>query len=161
MHEFISTAVEARHQIPIDWQDPSEQLMAAEEHEPDDGNIDARGLGKVPGDAILILLRFLIGSQPGKQRWRTAQLRLAVLARAAGLDGIGGLSLEALGAELDCTRANLSLYSVRLIDQLGIAQTRGGKRRATRDTYRQAAIRSHKARGHKMTGPQWGNPPPM
>jgi hypothetical protein len=122
----------------------------------DDTDDDPKGqdilaLKSVPPDALLVLLRFIIGSRCTRKRWRVAQLKLCTLAHAAGLQGVGDKSLSELAKELGCTRSLLSLYSTRLADQLGLSQVRGGKSRASRDTYRYNALISHQKRGNNLS----------
>jgi hypothetical protein len=78
-------------------------------------------------------------------------LKLCTLAHSAGMQGVGDRSLTELAQELGCTRSLLSLYSTRLADQLGLSQVRGGKRRLSRETYRQNALLSHQKRGNTLS----------
>ena len=120
---------------------------------PDDGGetFDAAGLKSIPRQALLHLLRFVFPAPGGTRPLRVAQLRLVALAHLAGLEGVGDRTLTDLARELACTKSLLSLYSVRLTDQLGQAQVRGGKNRAARETYRQRALATHRAAGHRMS----------
>jgi hypothetical protein len=117
-------------------------------------NVDVLALRTIPPDALLVLLRFIIGTSSTRKRWRIAQLKLATLAHAAGMQGVGDKSLTELAKELGCTRSLLSLYSTRLADQLGLSQVRGGKTRSSREIYRQNAIKIHTAAGHQITAKQ-------
>ena len=118
----------------------------------DDGEtFDAAGLKSIPRQALLHLLRFVFPAPGGTRPLRVAQLRLVALAHLAGVEGIGDRTLTDLARELTCTKSLLSLYSVRLTDQLGQAQVRGGKNRAARETYRQRALATHRAAGHRMS----------
>ena len=78
------------------------------------------------------------------------QLRTIVLAHAAGLEGVADKTLAELAGELGCTRALMSLYAVRLTDELNQEMVRGGKRRESRETYRQSAIAAHRRAGHAI-----------
>jgi hypothetical protein len=113
--------------------------------------IDLAGLRSIPVDALLILLRYIVQPDLPTNRWRQAQVRVAVLAHMVNLDGIGSLSFAALAAELGCSRALISLRSLELIDGLSIDKTRNGKKRSTRETYRKTAIDAHTRAGHRMT----------
>ena len=116
----------------------------------DDGtDISAANIKGIPRDALRHLLLFLIPAT-SPRKWRVAQLRLVVLAHLAGVEGIGDKSLSELARQLGVTRSLLSLYSVRMVDQLKQNQPRGGKRRETRETYRQSAIAYHRRAGHTM-----------
>jgi hypothetical protein len=112
---------------------------------------DVLALKSIPPDALLVLLRFIISSNSKRKRWRVAQIKLCTLAHAAGMQGVGDKSLTELARELGCTRSLLSLYSTRLADQLGLSQVRGGKSRASRDTYRYNALISHQKRGNLLS----------
>jgi hypothetical protein len=144
---------------PITDQTPLDQVIQMEIEagiDTDDTDDDPKGqdmlaLKSIPPDALLVLLRFIISKTSSRKRWRVAQLKLATLAHAAGMETVGNKSLTELAAELGCTRSLLSLYSTRLIDQLGINQVRGGKSRSSRETYRQNAIKIHTAAGHQIT----------
>jgi hypothetical protein len=136
--------------VLADCNDPAELMMQREEYT-DTENIDFSAIKKVPADALKILIRFLLPSAPAKNRWRHAQIRLALVAHMIDIDGIGGKSFEKLAQELGCSRALLSLRSLEMIDGLEIEKCRNGKARASRETYREAAIKSHIARGHRMS----------
>jgi hypothetical protein len=146
---------------PITEQTPLDQVIQMEieagidtDDTDDDPKQDVLALKSIPPDALLVLLRFVIGQRPSRKRWRVAQLKLCTLAHAAGMQTVGDKSLTELAKELGCTRSLLSLYSTRLIDQLGINQVRGGKSRSSRETYRQNAIKIHTAAGHQITAKQ-------
>ena len=151
MHQQTSVAydVTTRTFHPVDDQNPLDALIEAEEAE-DAENIDFKAVQGVPRDALLVLLRFIIPATAisPKKRWRRAQLRLAVLAHFLDVDGLGERSFKELGDQLGCTKALLSLYSLRMIDGLGINKTRHGKSKIARQSYRQSAIESHKRQGH-------------
>jgi hypothetical protein len=121
----------------------------------DDGErIDFDAIKTVPRDALKVLLRFLIpaNSPFAKKRWRSMQLRTVILAHMIDLDGLGQKSFQQLGDELGCSRALLSLLSLRLVDGLAIEKTRNGKSRASREVYRKSSTDSHRRQGHRMTG---------
>ena len=157
MHQQTSVAydVTTRTFHPVDHQNPLDALIEAEEAD-DAENIDFAAIKGIPRDALMVLLRFLIPATAisPKKRWRRAQLRLAVLSHFLDVDGLGGRSFKELGEELGCTKALLSLYSLRLLDGLNIEKSRHGKSRVARESYRQSAIESHKRQGHTIKGDQ-------
>ena len=118
----------------------------------DGETFDAAAIKNIPRDALKVILRFIIPSTSSSQakRWRIAQLRVALLAHMLDIDGIGSKSFEDLGQELGCTRALLSLYSLRMIDGLAIDKTRNGKSRRSREVYRETATAAHRRAGHRM-----------
>jgi biotin operon repressor len=122
---------------------------------PDDGGetIDFDAIRNVPRDALKVLLRFLIPAHSpfARKRWRSMQLRTVILAHMIDLDGLGQKSFQQLGDELGCSRANLSLLSLRLVDGLSIEKSRNGKSRASRQVYRQTATEAHRRAGHRMS----------
>jgi hypothetical protein len=142
---------------PVDERTPLDQLIEMEieagiDTEDQEGSdVDILALKSIPPDALLVLLRFIISKTSSRKRWRVAQLKLATLAHAAAMQGIGEKSLTELAAELGCTRSLLSLYSTRLADQLGLSQVRGGKCRSSRETYRKNALLSHQKRGNTLS----------
>jgi hypothetical protein len=138
------------HQTPLD-QVIQMEIEAGIDFEDAVADQDVLALKSIPPDALLVLLRFIIGQRPSRKRWRVAQLKLCTLAHAAGMQGIGDQSLTQLAKELGCTRSLLSLYSTRLADQLGLSQVRGGKCRESRETYRQNALLSHQKRGNTLS----------
>jgi hypothetical protein len=137
----------------IDWNDPSQQAVANEEIG-DDETIDVADLKSVPREALRIILRFLIPAAGlPRRKWRVAQLRLATLAHLADVDDIGGQTLTEIAEELQCTRALVSLYHVRMLKTLNIPESRGGKSMASRAVYSQSASAAHIRAGHKMSPP--------
>jgi hypothetical protein len=120
---------------------------------PDDdpGTFDAAGMRSIPTNALKILLNFIFKPPGGPRPLRAAHLRLIALAHLAGVDGVADRTLTDLARELGCTKSLLSLYSVRLTDQLGQAQVRGGKSRSARKVYSERALATHRAAGHRMT----------
>lgn len=118
----------------------------------DDGaNIDFQSIKSVPPDALKVLVRFLVPAEVKKNRWRQAQIRLAIVAHLVNLDGIGGLSFEKLAQELGCSRALLSLRSLEMLDGFSINKSRNGKGRHTRAVYSASATEAHRRAGHKMS----------
>ena len=151
--------------VGIDTDSPDRILARSEPMHPEDHDFDAdlgpedpgetfdlAGIKSIPRDALRTLLRFLVpnNSVSAKKRWRMAQLRVALTAHMLNIDGIGSKSFEELGQELGCTRALLSLYSLRMIDGLAIDKTRNGKCRRSREVYRQSATEVHRRQGHRM-----------
>jgi hypothetical protein len=122
---------------------------------PDDGGetIDFGAIRNVPRDALKVILRFIIPSTSSSEakRWRMAQLRVALLAHMLDLDGIGSKSFQQLGDELGCTRALLSLYSLRMIDGLQIDKCRNGKSRRSREVFRKSATEAHRRARHRIS----------
>ena len=124
------------------------------EYAPDEGgeDIDFEAIKAVPRDALKVLLRFLIPAHSpfARKRWRSMQLRTVILAHMIDLDGLGQKSFQQLGDELGCSRALLSLLSLRLIDGLKIEKTRNGKSRASREVYRKSSTDSHRRQGNRV-----------
>ena len=141
----IIARTEAWHEDDDEGSDP---LLSPAE---DGLTIDLAGLRSIPVDALLILLRYIVQPDSTTNRWRQAQVRVAVLSHMVNLDGIGSLSFAALATELGCSRALISLRSLELIDGLAIEKTRNGKQRSTRETYRKTATEAHIRAGHRMT----------
>jgi hypothetical protein len=152
--------------VELDCNSPARILARSEPLHPDDEdfdpdlgpedpgeNIDLAGITSIPRDALRTLLRFLVpnNSVNAQKRWRMMTLRTALLAHMLDIDGIGQKSFEDLGQELGCTRALLSLYSLRMIDGIGIDKTRNGKRREARAVYRKTATEAHRRAGHSMS----------
>ena len=140
---------------PITTSTPLDELIAAELAAGiDGGDPDTLAMRDIPPDALAILIRFILGDQSRAKstRWQVAAIRLAVIAHAIQLDGVGDLSFEELGRQLGCTRATISLYNVRLLDQFGISKFRSSKSRQSRDIYRETAIAAHRKLDHKLTG---------
>jgi hypothetical protein len=153
MEEFQACTRENNQLTAIDWHTPDEDLMAKEAElglDADDStNPDTLALLKIPPDALKVLLRFLLPpGKTGKARWRIATLKLATLANAAGVDEIGNMRLADIARELDVSRALVSLYSLRLVDELGMNKVAAGKRRETRETFRRTALEAHRRAGH-------------
>jgi hypothetical protein len=155
MREFMDCTRENDALVAVDWHDPSDIAIQREVElgidDEDDSNPDVLALKRIPSDALLVLLRFLISeNRSPKQKWRIAQLRLAVLAHQAGLAGVGNLTMTELAEHLGCSKALISHYATRLVDQLAEAQTRGGKSRHAREVYRQTATDYHRRAGHAI-----------
>jgi hypothetical protein len=154
------------HLVNIDEDSPLRLLARREPLHPDDPDdfdadfrpddngerIDFEGIKAVPRDALKTLLRFLVPSNSvsAKKKWRITQLRVALLSHMLNVDGLGALSFEELGQELGCTRALLSLYSLRMIDGLQIDKCRNGKSRRSREVFRKSATEAHRRQGHRM-----------
>jgi hypothetical protein len=155
---FEPLSQNSKTQHPIDWNSPDQQAMADEELA-DDEVVSLAGIKDIPRDALRTLLLFIIpsGGVPAK-KWRIAQIRLALIAHLASVEGVGGQPLSDLAVELGCTRSLLSLYCLKMVDGLKLDKSRNGKRRETRETYRQNALLSHEKRGHKMKTPPPGIP---
>ncbi|MCU0776111.1 MAG: hypothetical protein MUF86_00385 [Akkermansiaceae bacterium] len=132
----------------------------AEGLDTDDGkNPDTLALKKIPPDALKVLLRFLLPpGKTGKTRWRIATLKLATLANAAGVDEIGNMTLTDIARELNVSRALVSLYSLRLVDELGMNKVAAGKSRESRETFRRVAIEAHRRAGHASHEPRERRP---
>jgi hypothetical protein len=153
MREFQTCAKENDSLMAIDWNDPSDELMAKEAElgldDEGDKNPDTLALLQIPPDALKVLLRFLLPpGKTGKTRWRIATLKLATLANAAGVDEIGNMRLADIARELNVSRALVSLYSLRLVDELGLNKVAAGKSRESRETFRRAALEAHRRAGH-------------
>ena len=115
--------------------------------EPDDADhcLQVAELGQIPADALRVLLAILIPKRKisGKANprvWRIATVRLACLAHAIDLDGIGALPLTQIAEELGVSRATLSHSAINLRDGLDLPR-RGGKSDAARIVYQQRARR--------------------
>jgi hypothetical protein len=164
MREFQTCTRENDALVAVDWHDPSDAAIEHEvelgiDDEGDDENPDVLALKRIPADALLVLLRFLLPpGKTGKTRWRIATLKLAVLANAADCDEIGGLKLADIARELGVSRALVSLYSLRLVDELGLSKVRAGKSRESRETFRRAAIEAHRRAGHASHEPRERRP---
>jgi hypothetical protein len=157
---------EGGHLVSVDKNSPARILAKSEAWHPEDDGTDAdlgpeddgeridfEGIKAVPRDALKTLLRFLIPSNSVSEakRWRMAQLRVALMAQMLDVDGLGSKSFRELGEELGCTRALLSLYSLRMIDGLSIEKSRNGKKRSARSVYAASSTEAHRRAGHRMT----------
>ena len=149
MHPFRTLTSTNGNLEPIDWDSPDEQMMRAEEIEDEPAMQD--GMRGIPPDALKRLLMFIIPPESSTQRWAVATKRLVTLAHLAGVEGVAEHSLATLAKQLDCTRAILSIHSLAIVDELGQEQTRGGKKRSSRETYSKSATAAHKRAGHNMT----------
>lgn len=120
--------------------------------ENDGERIDFEGIKAVPRDALKTLLMFLIPSNSvsAKKRWRMAQLRLSLLSHMLNVDGIGSKSFQQLGDELGCSRALLSLYSLRIVDGLSLNKAPNGKQRSARHAYSVSCTEAHRRAGHRV-----------
>jgi hypothetical protein len=161
MKEFLILGHEdgSRNGTAIDWQSPDEILMERED-EADSESCDLGGISEIPRDALKTILNFLVSPEKAglsaKKRWEMSLYRLVILAHTTGMQDVGNKSLSKLAEELGVTRSLLSHYAIQLCDQLGQAQPRGGKSRASRQVYRETATESHRRRGHRLK--QWSPP---
>ena len=133
--------------VGIDFDDPATLAMQREAHL----DLDASAITRMEPDSLLVLLRFIVAPGGGRCRWNVSKYRLILLAHLAGLEGVADLSLTELAKQLGCTRGLLSHYSIKIVDELEQAQTRGGKSRASREAYRKSATAAHRRLGHVMT----------
>lgn len=158
MKPFLETVFENDQRQLIDWHSPDEQAMEREgdDDEKDAEEITVDGIQGIPRDALRRLVLFLIPQKSisSKKKWQIATYRLALVSQLLDVDGAGGQTFESLAQELGCTRALLSLYSLRMVDGLGMNKAPAGKTRASREVFRQSAIASHQARGHRMKSTQ-------
>jgi hypothetical protein len=119
--------------------------IPGEELDDDDRCMNIEGLGAIPPDALKILLAILIPKRKATDKinarlWKTATVRLAIMAHTVDLDGIGGLTLTQLADELGVSRATLSHSAINLRDGIDLPR-RGGKSDAAREVYSQRARR--------------------
>lgn len=152
--------VSTNHEIDfVDSRTPFDAVCENEELA-DDEVVSLAGIQDIPRDALAILLNWLVGepTRNSSTRWRKTTLKIAAISHMLNVQGLRELSLEQLGNQLGTTRANLSLYTLAVCDSCGIDKSYTGKRRGARQAYRDAAIRSHEKRGHKMTNTPT-NPP--
>tara|TARA_R110000868_G_scaffold220382_1_gene471592 strand:- start:767 stop:1240 length:474 start_codon:yes stop_codon:yes gene_type:complete len=151
--------IDGHHPEPITTETPLDHLMALEEADMEDDamDTDASSLAGIPLNALGVILRYLVPPAGTSARWRTATKRLICLSHAAGLDGIADRSLASIAKELGCTRAALSHHAIRIADELRQEQVRGGKKRSSRETYRKAALKTHRLKGHTMRSDSTSN----
>jgi len=133
--------------VGIDFDDPATLAMQREAHL----DLDASAITRMEPDSLLVLLRFIVAPGGGRCRWNVSKYRLILLAHLAGLEGVADLSLTELAKQLDCTRALLSHYGCKMVDELAQAQVRGGKSQASRENYRASATAAHRRAGHRMS----------
>ena len=117
--------------------------LPGEEIDGADHCMSVEGLGAIPADALRVLLAILIPRRKAcatinSRAWRVATVRLACLAHAIDLDGIGSLPLTQIADELGVCRATLSYASVNLRDGIDLPR-RGGKSDAARIVYQERA----------------------
>jgi hypothetical protein len=117
--------------------------IPGEEIDDNDHCMSIEGLGQIPPDALRVLLAILIpkrkiSGKTNPRAWRVATVRLACLAHAIDLDGIGALPLTQIAEELGVCRATLSYASINLRDGIDLPR-RGGKSDAAREVYAQRA----------------------
>ena len=146
-----SAFIDGHHPEPITSETPLDHLMAMEEQIDDDETPDASELKDIPLNALGVLLRYLIPPAGSAARWPKALKRMICLAHAAGIDGVADRSLASIAAEIGCSRASLSHWAIRMADELGQEQVRGGKSRAARKAYSRSATATHKRLGHNMS----------
>lgn len=153
MEPFLIRGHEGKRSTAIDWDSPDELMMQAEIEAGIDTEgqaVDTLALRKIPPDALKILLRYLLpAGRKGPARWSGAVLKLAVLSNAADVDDLGGMTFTDIAKELGVSRALVSLYSLKLVDELGINKVRAGKSRESREVFRQSALAAHKRAGHR------------
>jgi hypothetical protein len=133
-----------------DWNDEIELAdpspLPGDEIDDDDDCLHVAGLGAIPPDALKVLLSVLLPKRKaveGKLQpriWKVASVRLAALAHAIDLDGLGSLPITQIAEELGVTRAALSHVSINLRDGLSLPR-RGGKSDEARKVYQQRARR--------------------
>jgi len=130
-------------------EDAEEAALAGQE-------VDADSLRDIPLDALSKLVRFILGTSStaatSRRTWNSVPARIAVLAHALQLEEVGTKSFQQLGDEIGVSRASLSLYSVRLMDTLGVTQLRSSKSRKSREVYRENALQTHAKHNRKLTG---------
>jgi hypothetical protein len=119
--------------------------IPGEEVDGADACLQVAELGQIPADALRVLLAILIPRRKAcatinSRAWRVATVRLACLAYALDLDGIGSLPLTQIAEELGVCRATLSYASINLRDGIDLPR-RGGKSDAAREVYAQRARR--------------------
>ena len=117
--------------------------LPGEEIDDNDACLQVDELGQIPADALRVLLAILIprrkvGAMVNSRAWRVAAVRLAVLAHAIDLDGIGSLPLSQIAEELGVCRATLSYAAINLRDGIDLPR-RGGKSDAARIVYQERA----------------------
>ena len=138
-----------------DFRTPADAAMESEEYEGEQETIDLAGIRGIPRDALGVMLSFLIGPlREGRVYWPSALKRLIALASQAGCQGVADQSLAYHASKIGATRAALSHHAIRVVDELRDSKVRGGKSRASRETYRQSAILSHQKRGNRIHGHQ-------
>jgi hypothetical protein len=138
-------------QYAIDSRTPADAAMELEEYQEQADTVDLAGIREIPRDALKIILRFIISPQPdGRISWGTATKRLIALASEAGVEAVADRPMSYHAERLGFTRGALSHHAVRIADELGQAQTRGGKSKAAREAYSAAAIISHRQRGNRV-----------
>jgi hypothetical protein len=134
---------------PIDWGSPDQLAMQNEER--NDEFIDADGIKAIPVSALKDLIRFILPAGKSESvRWRAGLMRLAVVSHLADVDQDGNKTLTEIADELKVSRAALSWHHVRILDQLGLGESRSSKSRAARKTYSRTATESHRRQGHQV-----------
>jgi hypothetical protein len=134
---------------PIDWGSPDQ--IAMQNEEPDDEFIDAGSIKNIPVSALKDLIRFVLPQGKSESvRWRAGLMRLAVVSHLAAVDQDGNKSLTQIADELKVSRAALSWHHVRILDQLGLGESRSSKSREARAKYSVSCRESHRRQGHQI-----------
>ena len=122
-----------------DFKTPLDYLIESEEGAEQAETLDLGDLSGIPADAVLAILRLILPSTNPltPQFWRTAQVRLCVIASALNVHPVGGHPLSDLARAIGCTRAALSYASVNLRDFANLGH-RGGRCDAARIAYSEA-----------------------
>jgi hypothetical protein len=139
----------SKTQHPIDWSDPSQLAMQTEEQ--NEEFIDAGSIKNIPVSALKDLIRFVLPQGKSESvRWRSGLMRLAVVSHLACVDEDGGKTLSQIADELKVSRAALSWHHVRILDQLGLGESRSSKSREARAKYSVSCRESHRRQGHQI-----------
>lgn len=134
---FESDADHADHRTPLD------ALIEAEESgdESEAGELDFAEVGKIPPDALMILLRFILperGNPRNQSYWKSVGARVASIGRGINIEELREASLEDLAKSIGCTRALLSHHACQL-RTFAALDCRAGKCESARDVYRKRA----------------------
>ena len=138
--------------LAVTTETPLDQLIAAEEHEPDE-TLDLGGIMSIPHDALRVLVLFLLpqGANPtSSSYWKVATRRLCALAHSIGVEEVRRHPLSKLGPAIGCTRALLSLLACELRDFADLDH-RAGRSDEARETYatRARAVWNSRARNKR------------
>jgi hypothetical protein len=146
---FEPLSQNSKTQHPIDWNSPDQQAMADEEQ--NEEFIDAGSIKNIPVSALKDLIRFVLPQGKSESvRWRSGMMRLAVISHLADVDEDGGKTLSQIADELKVSRAALSWHHVRILDQLGLGESRSSKSREARAKYSVSCRESHRRQGHQI-----------
>lgn len=133
----------------IDHRTPFDELCDKEEGHRD--YIDAGSIKNIPASALKDLIRFLLPPNlTSNARFRGGLVRLAVLAHLADVDDFGGMTLTEIGEGIGMTRAAVSWHHCRILDQLGLGESRSSKSKVAREKYKVSATESHRRQGHTV-----------